>query len=75
MVRAQNLRQGIVMKTSFETRVLRMGLGSFVDINIFVVKYYLILVSLNSPFFFIYTVHKCYDPKKEIREFRSTTLF
>ena len=51
MVRAQNLRQGIVMKTSFETRVLRMGLGSFVDINIFVVKYYLILVSLNSTFF------------------------
>ena len=43
----QNLRQGIVMKTSFKgivmkpsfkTRVLRMGLGSFVDINIFVIK-------------------------------------
>jgi len=33
------------MKTSFKTRVLRMGLGSFVDINIFVMKYYLILVS------------------------------
>jgi len=30
------------MKTSFETRVSRMGLGSFVDINIFVVKYYFI---------------------------------
>jgi len=40
--RAQNLRKGIVMKTSFETRVSRMGLGSFVDINIFVVKYYFI---------------------------------
>ena len=42
MVLAQNLRQGIVLKTSFETRVLRMGLGSFVDINIFVMKYYFI---------------------------------
>ena len=49
--RAQNLRQGIVMKTSFETRVSRMGLGSFVDINIFVMKYYLILVFSYSPFF------------------------
>ena len=36
LYRAQNLRQGIVMKTRFKTRVLRMGLGSFVDINIFV---------------------------------------
>ena len=41
-LRAQNLRQGIVMKTSFKTRVLRMGLGSFVDINIFVMNYYII---------------------------------
>ena len=41
--RAQNLRQGIIMKTSFKTRVLRMGLGSFVDINIPVSSY--------SPFF------------------------
>ena len=40
-LRAQNLRQGIVLKTSFETRVSRMGLGSFVDINIFVMKYHL----------------------------------
>ena len=39
---AQNLRQGIVIKTSFETQVSRMGLGSFVDINIFVLKYYII---------------------------------
>ena len=40
--KAQNLRQGIVMKTSFKTRVSLMGLGSFVDINIFVMKYYFI---------------------------------
>ena len=40
--RAQNLRQVIVLKTSFETRVSRMGLGSFVDINIFVMNYYII---------------------------------
>jgi len=39
--RAQNLRQGIdVMKTSFKTRVSKMGLGSFMNINIFVIKYY-----------------------------------
>ena len=37
--RAQKLRQGIVMKTSFKTQVLRMGLSSFVDIDIFVMKY------------------------------------
>ena len=37
--RDQNLRQGIVLKTSFKTRVSRMGLGSFVNINIFVMKY------------------------------------
>ena len=41
-LRGQNLRQGIVMKTSFKTRVSRMGLGSFVDINFFVMKYYFI---------------------------------
>ena len=41
-LQAQNLRQGIVIKTSFETQVSRMGLGSFVDINIFVLKYYII---------------------------------
>ena len=39
--RAQNLRQGIIMKTSFKTRVLRMGFGSFVGINILVIKYFL----------------------------------
>ena len=46
---AQNLRQGIVMKTSFESRRARMGLGSFVDINIFVMKYYFI--------YFIHILH------------------
>ena len=47
-IRAQNLRQGI-MKTSFKTRVLRMGLGSFVDISIFAMKYYF--------FQFVYILH------------------
>ena len=42
IVQSQNLRQCIVMKTSFGTRVSRMGLGSCVDINIFVMKYYVI---------------------------------
>ena len=36
--RAQNLRHGIVIKTSFKPRVSRMGLGSFVTINIFLNK-------------------------------------
>ena len=40
--RAQNLRQGYVMKTSFGTLVSRIGLGSFVDINIFVMKNHVI---------------------------------
>ena len=35
---SQSPRQGIVMKTSFETQVSRMGLGSFVNINIFVIS-------------------------------------
>jgi len=39
------------MKTSFGTRVSLMGLGSFVDISIFVMKYYFILISSYSPFF------------------------
>ena len=40
---AQNLRQGIIIKTSFGIWVSRMGLGSFVDFNIFVMKNYFIL--------------------------------
>ena len=50
LYRAQTLRQGIVMKTSFETRVSCMGLGSFVDINIFVYEIFFYLFSLYSPF-------------------------
>ena len=38
------------MKTSFRTRVLRMGLGSFVDID-FCYEILLYLVSLHSPIF------------------------
>ena len=62
------------MKTSFETRVLWMGLGSFVDINIFVMKYYLfsffifsiILESLKSKSTHMFrpqNLHICLDPK------------
>ena len=40
-----------VMKPSFGTLVSRMVLGSFVDINIVVMKYYLFFVSSYSPFF------------------------
>ena len=47
---AQNLREGIVMKTSCKTRVSRMGLGSFVNINIFVMKYYFIVSSYPQFF-------------------------
>ena len=49
--RAQNLRQSIVMKTSFKTRVSRMGLGSFVNINILVMKYYFFQVVYILNFF------------------------
>ena len=48
---AQKLRQGIVMKTSFKTRVSRMGSGSYVIINIFVMQYYFYQFFLYSPFF------------------------
>jgi len=46
------LRQGIVMKTSFETRVSQIGLGSFLDINIFVkniilFSFFMFSISLN----------------------------
>jgi len=50
---AQNL--SIDIKTSFETRVLRMVLGSFVDINIFVMKYYFIQ--------FLHILHFCWIKK------------
>ena len=49
-IRAKNFRQGIVMKTSFETLVSQMGLGSFVDINIFCYEILFYLVSSYSPF-------------------------
>ena len=49
--RAQNLRQGIVLKTCFKTRVSQMGLGSFVNINIFVMKYYFIQFAYILHFF------------------------
>ena len=46
---AKNFRQGIVVRTSFRPQVSRMWLDSFVDINIFVVKYYFIS--------FVYSLH------------------
>ena len=39
------------MKTSFKTRVLQMGLGSFVNINIFVIKHYFFTLFIFSIFF------------------------
>ena len=48
---AQNLRQGIVMKTSFKSRVSQMGLGSFVNFNIFVMKYYFLSLFTFSILF------------------------
>ena len=74
---AKNLRHSIVMKTSFKTRVSRMGLGICVIINIFVMTYYFFSFSY-SPFFsnlLNQNLHKCEDPKKETREFRSTKHF
>jgi hypothetical protein len=61
--RAQNLWQGIIMKTSFKTRVSWMGLGSFVDINLFVMKYYFIDF-LNIFHFFRTSLIKIYTNVK-----------
>ena len=60
------------MKTSFKTWALRMGLGSFVDINILVFSFFIFSIFVES--------HKSkstqmLDPKKKTREFRSTILF
>ena len=54
------------MKTSFETRVSRMGLGSFVDINIFVMKYFFYLVSSHFPFLsnLLNQIYKMLRPQK-----------
>ena len=74
---AQNLRQGIDMKTSFESRVSSMGLGSFVDIYILLWNIFY-LISSYTLFFNLFNknLHKlCCDPKKETREFRSAILF
>ena len=51
--RAQNLRQGIVMKTSLGTQVSRMGLGSFVDIDNFVMYFYVTYSFFIISFFLI----------------------
>jgi len=60
------------MKTSFGTRVSRMGLGSFVDINIFVMKYYFILF-LHILHFFLnllnQNLNKRKDPKRKLVSF------
>ena len=40
---------GIIIKTSFKTRVSQMGLGSFVNINVFVLK--------NHFFQFVYILN------------------
>ena len=65
------LRQSILMKTRFGTRVSRMGSGSFVKINIFKLKYYF--------FQFVYILHffeslkskstKCKTPKRKLMSF------
>ena len=54
------------MKTSFKNRVPRVGLGSFVDINIILFSFFMYSIFLIS-FIKIYT--KVKTQKKEIREF------
>jgi len=51
------------MKTSFKARVLRMGLGSFVDINILVMKY----LFLHILHFFRISQIKIYKNFKKIK--------
>jgi len=65
------------MKTSFKTRVSRMELGSFVDINIFVKNVILFSYFIFSIFFESLKSKstQMLDPKKETWEFRSNILF
>ena len=46
------------MKTSFETRVSRMGFSSFVDINIFVILFSFFILSI-FPILLDQNLHKC----------------
>ena len=70
--RTQNLRQGIVMKTSFKTRVLRMELLQFCEYQYFVMKYFVINFFKFSIFFKI-SVIKIYTnvktPKRKLGSF------
>ena len=54
------------MKTSFETRVSGIGPGSFVNIHIFVMKYFFYLVSPYSPFLsnLLNQIYKMLKPQK-----------
>ena len=76
--RAQNLRQGIVIKTSFETQVSGMGLGSFVAgyqyfcHEIFFIQ---LLHILHFSRISNIKIYKMLRPQKETREFPLTILF
>ena len=64
------------MKTSFKTGVLRMGIGSFVDINILVMKY----LFLHILHFFRISQIKIYvqnvkTPKKILKGFAERYSF
>ena len=63
------------MKTGFKTRVSRMGLSSFEDINIFVMKYFLFSFFIFSILVLNQIYKNVKTPKNETREFRSTILF
>ena len=66
------LRQGTVMKTSFETRVSRMGLCSFMDINSFVMTYIILFSFLIFTIFFKSLETKStkgLDPKRKFGSF------
>ena len=57
------------MKTSFKTQVSQMGLGSFVNINIFVMKYYFF------PLFFESLKTSVKTPKRKLGSFVQRNTF
>ena len=73
-----NLRQGIVMKTSFSTRVSQMGTGfrQFCGYQYFFMKHFLFSMFIYSILSNLLNqnLHKFLDPKIET-EFCSTILF
>ena len=64
------------MKPSIGNQFSQLGLGNFVDINIFLRNIIFMVSFMFSLYFLLLDVnlHNCIYPKKETRKFRSTIL-